>query len=117
MPESTIQALNALPNSILICGGMNKNLDYSELAKFISQKAKEVYFLEGDATDEISSQLSAISYQQDRIKGTYTDLEKLLEDIKKRSRGGEILFSFPQELLLLIYFKMSLTEPENLMKL
>ncbi|MBI2334703.1 UDP-N-acetylmuramoyl-L-alanine--D-glutamate ligase [Candidatus Daviesbacteria bacterium] len=83
-PEATIQALKTLPNCILICGGVNKNLPYQDLAKAIKKYAKKVFFLEGTATEKI---------RQIKDK-TYSDLEKLLQDIKSIVKPGDtILFS------------------------
>ena len=111
MPESTRQAVTSLPNSILICGGMNKNLDYTDFAKAIDQNVKSVYFLEGDATDLIKKYLSEIASSQtprndviasearqssqDKIKGTYSDLEKLLTDVKAVTKPGDIILFSP----------------------
>ncbi|MFH0937279.1 MAG: UDP-N-acetylmuramoyl-L-alanine--D-glutamate ligase [Candidatus Daviesbacteria bacterium] len=95
-PEATIQALQALPNSILICGGVNKNLSYEDLAKALEKYPKDVYFIEGDATNEILKELSAISYQSsDKIQGTYSDLEKLLADVKTVAKPGDIILFSP----------------------
>lgn len=89
-PQSTIQALKTFPDSILITGGMNKGLDYQELAEEIGKNAKAVYFLDGDATEELIKYIKDTSI----IKGKYSDLEKLLEDIKKQAKPGDtILFS------------------------
>lgn len=95
MPTATMEALKSLPGSILICGGMNKHLTFDDLAKTIEKQAKMVFFIDGDATDEIKKQLSAISHQSsDKIRGTYSDLEKLLTDVKNAAKPGDtILFS------------------------
>ncbi|MDD2823321.1 MAG: UDP-N-acetylmuramoyl-L-alanine--D-glutamate ligase [Candidatus Daviesbacteria bacterium] len=95
MPESAIWAIKSLQQSILICGGMNKNLDYQELAKVITTNAKMIFFVDGDATDEIKKHLSLIDPKSsDKIKGTYSDLEKLLTDVKAVAQPGDtILFS------------------------
>ncbi len=102
-PESGLQAIKALRshigsgklNIILICGGMNKGMDYTEYAKKISKSVKKVFFLEGDSTEEIKKKLSAISYQlSDKIAGTYNNLEKLLTDVRQIAQPEDmILFS------------------------
>lgn len=90
-PEPAIRALKTLPNSIVITGGMNKGMDYSEYAKVLSESAKEVFFLEGDSTNEI---LSLLQESNLPIHGPYNNLEKLLEDVKKVAKPGDtILFS------------------------
>lgn len=86
-PQATIEALQALPNSILICGGMNKNLSYNELAEAISKYAKNIYYLKGDATDEIMN-LNHVSEK------TYDSLEDIVKDALSSAKPGDtILFS------------------------
>lgn len=90
MPVASIEAIKSLPGSILICGGMNKHLTFDSLAKIIDEKAKMVFFIDGNATDEIKKYLKS----QDKIRGTYSDLEKLLTDVKAVAKPGDtILFS------------------------
>ncbi|MBI2593443.1 UDP-N-acetylmuramoyl-L-alanine--D-glutamate ligase [Candidatus Daviesbacteria bacterium] len=95
-PEPAIESLKTFPNSILICGGMNKGLDYGKFAQAIGKYAKEVYFLEGDATEALSNQLSAIS--QKKVRGNYNNLTALLEAVKKRVQSGDVILS-PQVIL------------------
>lgn len=95
MPNSTIEAIKSLPNSILICGGMNKNLDYKEMAKAIAESAKMIFFIDGDATDEIKNQFKIQNLKFKIIQGTYSDLEILLEDVKKVAKPGDIILFSP----------------------
>lgn len=89
-PEPAIESLKTFPQSILICGGMNKGLRFKEFGRAIDQYAKEVYFLKGDATEEIKKEISS----QEKIKGTFDNLEKLLLEVKKSAGEGDtILFS------------------------
>lgn len=103
-PEAGIQAIKTLGanlNSplgclILICGGMNKNLDYKEFAEAISWYAKAVYFIEGDIVDELICNMT----DQTIIQGRFNNLEDLLLAIKKDiqtnpyfKKGDIILFS------------------------
>lgn len=86
-PESGIQAIKTFPGCILICGGMNKKMDYKKYAEQIAKNVKKVFFLEGDSTEEIQKLLSDTSE-------TYNDLEKLLIDVRKIVKSGDtILFS------------------------
>ena len=85
-PEATIQALKTLPNSILIVGGVNKNLPYDDLAKAIKKYAKKVYYLEGSATEEI------LKNQKSK---TYDNLVMVLQDIKKVVKMGDIILFSP----------------------
>ncbi|OGE30698.1 UDP-N-acetylmuramoylalanine--D-glutamate ligase [Candidatus Daviesbacteria bacterium RIFCSPHIGHO2_02_FULL_36_13] len=99
-PDAGIQALNSYPNSIVIAGGMNKNMPYEGYVKVLEENAKEVFFLEGDSADLIMSSLRKPKArrvaERSNLKthGPYSDLEKLLEDIKKIAKEGDtILFS------------------------
>src|SRR3989344_9618137 len=73
-PDAGISALKTFPNAILIAGGMNKNMPYEEYAKEVDERAKVVFFLEGDSTEEIKKLMQS----KEKIKGTYNDLGKLL---------------------------------------
>ncbi len=89
-PDPTILAIKTFPNSILICGGMNKGMDYREFAKVIDKNVKKVFFLEGDSTEEIKKLMK----NQKLIAGTYDNLEKLLTGVKAVVQPGDtVLFS------------------------
>lgn len=89
-PDAGMKALQTLPNSILIAGGMNKNMPYQEYVKVLEKFAKRVFFLIGDSTDEIRRLMK----KKELIAGTYDDFEKLLADVKSTVKPGDtILFS------------------------
>ncbi|MDO8570139.1 MAG: UDP-N-acetylmuramoyl-L-alanine--D-glutamate ligase [Candidatus Daviesbacteria bacterium] len=110
-PVAAQANIKSLSGAILITGGVNKDLPYNDLAQAIEKYAKSVYFLEGSATDEIKKCLQqiassktprndviAIRQKQEKqsllIQGTYSDLEKLLTDVKSVTKPGDtILFS------------------------
>lgn len=98
-PQATTQALKTFPNSILICGGVNKNLDYHKLAWEITKLAKAVYFLAGSATEEIKKELVDCGRKMEdsttKIMGTYDNLETLLQDIKSHANPGDIILFSP----------------------
>ncbi len=89
-PSATIEAIKSLPNSILIAGGVNKDLSYIELAEIIDEKIKAVFFLEGDATEE----LRGLIKDSNKIMGTYNNLPDLVKDVLEFAKVGDtILFS------------------------
>lgn len=94
-PDSTIQALKTFPGCILICGGVNKNLDYTKLAEVISRYTKAVYFLEGDATDQIRNKLKADNQNLTSRHGPFNDMTKLMLELAKQSRSGDIILFSP----------------------
>ncbi|MBI2018640.1 UDP-N-acetylmuramoyl-L-alanine--D-glutamate ligase [Candidatus Daviesbacteria bacterium] len=97
VPDAAIQAIKTFPNCILICGGMNKGMDYKEFSKVVDENVKKVFFLEGDSTDSILSSLRSASRRRSNLKiyGPYNDLEKLLEDVKVEVKSGDIILFSP----------------------
>jgi len=54
IPDAAISALNSFDAPIiLIAGGTNKGLDFSELSYEITRKTKKTIFLKGNATDDL----------------------------------------------------------------
>jgi len=90
-PESAIKAIQTYPGCILICGGMNKGMDYKEFVKVMEQNVKKVFFVEGASTDEIKKLIT----KKDLIAGIYNDFEKLLSDLKKIVKAGNTILLSP----------------------
>lgn len=90
-PSAAIASLRALPSCILICGGQNANMDYTGFADTIDKYVKSVYFLDGDATDEIRSLLKHKNIQ----RGTYKSLDQLLKDVKAEAKTGDTILLSP----------------------
>lgn len=89
-PEPAIESLKTFPKCILIAGGMDKGLDYKEFAKAIDQYAKEVFLLEGDATNELKVQSERL-----KDKETYNNLEELLKAVKTIAKPKDIILFSP----------------------
>lgn len=103
-PEAGIQAITTLGGNInsplgcliLICGGMNKKMDYTKYAAAVAKNVKKVFFLEGDSSDAILLSLRGDSCRRSNLKiyGPYNNLEKLLADVKEITKPGDtVLFS------------------------
>lgn len=92
-PIATIEALRSTGSCILIAGGMNKGLEYHELAAEIEANIKNLYLLEGDASQEI------LKYIRDKSiikgKGLYDDLIELLINVKESAKNGDIILFSP----------------------
>lgn len=96
-PTATVQALKTLGlDTILICGGMNKGMDYQRMGEETEKWADAVYFLDGDCVDDIIHSIK----DQSIIEGRFDNLESLLTKLKKDietnsyfKKGGNILFS------------------------
>ncbi|MBI4038597.1 UDP-N-acetylmuramoyl-L-alanine--D-glutamate ligase [Candidatus Daviesbacteria bacterium] len=98
-PDATIQALKALgtknedeePNIILICGGMNKGINYTIWCTIVQRNVKKIFFLEGDSTEEMKRLIT----KKDLVAGTFNDLEKLLTDVKSFVKEGDVILFSP----------------------
>ncbi len=65
-PDGVIAALRALgkqKNIVLICGGMDKKLQFREMARAIKKYCKALVLLEGDATEKLKRELPITNYQ------------------------------------------------------
>lgn len=79
--DSTKFAVEAYLNPILICGGKDKKMDLSPLAKLIKEKVKEVYLI-GENRELIKKELEKIGYSKEK---TYDcgDLESVIKELKR----------------------------------
>jgi len=68
-PEAVMAALNSFPgeNIVLLAGGSDKRIKYSQLAKLIKQKVKAVILLEGMATQKLVSQLKKVKFDKTMV--------------------------------------------------
>lgn len=90
-PDAGIKALETFPGCILIAGGVNKNLLYKEYARVLDKQAKRVFFLEGDATEEMKKYIK----QTEKIMGTYNNFEDILIEVKKTALKGDVVLFSP----------------------
>ena len=93
-PESAIKAIQTYPGCILICGGMNKGMDYKEFVKVLEESVKKVFFLKGDSTDVILSSLRA-KRSNLPTQGPYDNFDELLADLKTVVEPGDIILLSP----------------------
>jgi UDP-N-acetylmuramoylalanine--D-glutamate ligase len=78
----------------LIAGGMTKGLDYKKFAEAIDTYAKDVYFLEGDATEEIINHLKNIPSSITKHHKPYQNFYDILQTVKINLKPGDtVLFS------------------------
>ena len=84
-PDATIAALNSFKNKvILIMGGMDKNLDVSDLNKILSKKTKKILLTPGSGSDKIKGV---------KIKKVADLKEAVAKSIKEAKKGDVVLFS------------------------
>lgn len=92
-PDATIAALEKFHDHrnclILITGGTDKNLEFKGLADKIKKyiKPENLYLLEGSATKKLINEL-----KEKELK-IFSNLKKIILDIKKDKKTGIILFS------------------------
>lgn len=99
-PDGAIAALENFGNKtdeiVLITGGTDKNLEFKELAGKIKKyiKQENLFLLGGSATKKLINELTKIKYFNKKGSNIIFDsLKDILVGIKKRGRGGIVLFS------------------------
>ena len=97
IPDATVSALNSFEAPIiLIAGGTDKGLDFSELGKEIVQKTKKVVLLKGNATDDL-----LIKIKKNFIEGKEREIEvvdSMDEAVRKAaevSSAGDVVLLSP----------------------
>jgi UDP-N-acetylmuramoylalanine--D-glutamate ligase len=96
IPNASILALDAFDQPIiLIAGGTDKNLDFSEFAKKIVQKTKHAILLKGTATEKIMDEIKKIAGQDfiDSIEVVGSMGEAVLMAQKKSQKEDIVLLS------------------------
>ncbi len=96
-PEAGIAALEAFYDAksrskkiILIAGGADKNLDYSEWAQKAKKYCKRIYLLSGNASKKMQKNLLGFK----NLSCGHNDLGFVLNDVLKYTKKGEtVLFS------------------------
>lgn len=97
-PESAMAGINSFSESIvLIAGGSDKNLNMSELAKTILEKARAVVFLKGTGTDKIILAMKNILGEEGKNKEfkIVDSMEKAVELAKMEAKAGEVVLLSP----------------------
>jgi len=96
-PEGAICGINSFSEPVvLICGGSDKKLDMSGLAKMIAEKVKAVVFLKGEATEKIVSALKNILPESETREYRIVDsMAKAVELAKGIAKEGEVILLSP----------------------
>jgi UDP-N-acetylmuramoylalanine--D-glutamate ligase len=95
MPEAAIAGINSFSKPvILIAGGMDKNLDFKEFAKAVSEKVKKMILLKGDATEKMKSELKKIGAEK-MVDSESDNLKEALLRAKSISDPGDIILFSP----------------------
>jgi UDP-N-acetylmuramoylalanine--D-glutamate ligase len=94
-PEATMAAIEKFrkdKNFVLITGGTNKDLNFKDLAQKISKnvKLKNLFLLEGSATDLLIPELSLLYSKE---VGAYENLEDIIDVVSQEFDKATIVFS------------------------
>lgn len=94
-PDAVRAAINSFAEPIiLIAGGTDKKLPYSDLAEEISKSnIKKIVFLPGSATDILKKELSSIAYPDKKILSVSTMAEAVERAGKEANPGDVVLLS------------------------
>jgi UDP-N-acetylmuramoylalanine--D-glutamate ligase len=95
-PEGAISGINSFAEPIiLIAGGSDKNLDMTEWAQAIYEKAKGVIFLKGEGTNKIISVMRKIFDDPGKDFTIVESMEKALELAKNSAEKGDVVLLSP----------------------
>ena len=91
IPDATIAGILAFSeNVILICGGADKNLDFSEFDKIANKNVKGVVLLKGSATDKIERGLDG-----DKILGRFQNFKTAIQKAYEFAKKGDVILLSP----------------------
>jgi UDP-N-acetylmuramoylalanine--D-glutamate ligase len=96
IPDAAISALNAFEQPIvLIAGGTDKNLDFTDFAKEILEKTKSLVLLKGNATEKLLIKLRKISSEEflNEVEVVGSMDEALVIAQKKSEKGDVVVLS------------------------
>ena len=96
IPEATMAALNSFTEPIiLLLGGASKNLDYTELVKFIESKENlKAVITIGETGDELYSLIGKSNYQG-QLHGPYTNFAEAVDKAKSIGMSGDVVLLSP----------------------
>ncbi|HFC76963.1 MAG TPA: UDP-N-acetylmuramoyl-L-alanine--D-glutamate ligase [Candidatus Moranbacteria bacterium] len=97
IPQAAIAAINSFNKPIiLIAGGADKNLNFSELGKVIAEKVKGVVFLKGEATEKLIKEIKKNMPERDYAKFEIKDsMSKAVEEATRCAEAGDIILLSP----------------------
>ena len=79
---------------MLIAGGADKALDFSEMARVIAAKVRAVVLLEGSATDKLENAVRDAGGKS-LLLGRFDSLSGAVERAREIARAGEIVLLSP----------------------
>lgn len=97
IPDAAIAAIKSFKQPIiLIAGGSDKNLDFSDFAKLISEKVKGIIFLKGNATEKLIEKLIKNTPDREHRRFEIFDsMNKAVEEAARVADKGDIVLLSP----------------------
>ncbi|KKQ45532.1 MAG: UDP-N-acetylmuramoylalanine-D-glutamate ligase [Candidatus Moranbacteria bacterium GW2011_GWC2_37_8] len=97
IPDAAISALSAFEKSIiLIAGGTDKNLDFTDFAKEICEKTKSLILLKGDATEKLLTKIKKCSDEEFVEKIEIVDsMEAAVVSARKLAQKDDVVLLSP----------------------
>lgn len=97
-PAATVVALETFaPRArgiVLMAGGADKSLDFSELARAIVDRVRAVILLDGSATDKLADAVRGAGGEK-LLVGRFDNLRRAVERAREIARAGEIVLLSP----------------------
>lgn len=91
-PEATMAALKTFKQKvIIILGGNDKKLDFSELGKLLLRKTKAIFMMKGTATNNIKK----VILDKKLVKGELDNLKDVVNAAYKFAKAGDIILFSP----------------------
>jgi UDP-N-acetylmuramoylalanine--D-glutamate ligase len=97
IPNAAIAAIESFDKPIiLIAGGSDKNLDFSDFAKVISEKVKGIIFLKGNATEKLIEKLKRNMPDREHKRfEVFDSMNKAVEEATRVADNGDIVLLSP----------------------
>ncbi len=95
-PGATIAAIKSFSNpEILICGGFDRGLDYTELAQAVAEREniKQV-FLIGETKEKIAQALRSANFTNFEIVGS-TNFSEIVAHAQENAKAGDVVLLSP----------------------
>ena len=97
IPQAAVAAIKSFKEPIiLIAGGSDKNLDFSEMGKIIADKVKGAIFLKGDATEKLIAEIRKNIPEREHFHFEIKDsMHKAVEEATRSAEKGDVILLSP----------------------
>lgn len=98
IPDAMLGALDSFSQPIiLIAGGTDKKLDFTLAGRSILNKAKDIIFLKGDATEKLIGEIkkNLPPENKDREFEIYDSIDAVIEAARSKAQAGDVVLLSP----------------------